>query len=257
MGPADATTRPGPPAPAQRSAFLVRPGLTGQVSRKRTPDAGGGAVYDQAGCGCSLPVLEGEWVCQPPSEDTPVRSCLWAPAVPGLSLHKSPLDFQGGNCSLLRLQARALAPPSLGLEPVKRWNHLTEESCYAYAVTRRTTRPMLGPWPLTTTGDMKAPLLGGGRRWGGQLLGPEVSRVRRKRDCRERTGGRNTGEEDRPPERLSTQITGQPPPHLPTLKITTQKEGSVYSERLKKLLMEKVGEAHGSLSSSPNPSSTI
>ncbi|XP_027963738.1 uncharacterized protein LOC114212918 [Eumetopias jubatus] len=215
MGPADATTRPGPPAPAQ-----------------------------------SLPVLEGEWVCQPPSEDTTVRSCLWAPAVPGLSLHKSPLDFQGGNCSLLRLQARALAPPSLGREPVKRWDHLTEESCYAYAVTRRTTRPMLGPWPLTTTGDMKAPLLGGGRRWGGQLLGPEVSRVRRKRDCRERTGGRNT-------ERLSTQITGQPPPHLPTLKITAQKEGSVYSERLKKLLMEKVGEAHGSLSSSPNPSSTI
>lgn len=47
----------------------------------RTPDAGGGAVYEQAGCGCSLLVLEGEWVCQPrgdtrsPGEEWPLGPC--------------------------------------------------------------------------------------------------------------------------------------------------------------------------------------
>lgn len=65
-----------------------------------------------------------------------------------------------------------------------------------HAVTRCTACPGFGPWPLWTTGDTKALLLGGGRRWRGQLLGSEVSRARRKRDCGERTRGRNTSEED-------------------------------------------------------------
>ena len=45
----------------------------------RTPDAGGGAVYDQAGCGCKLTVLEGGGCAS--LVGTPgltVRSGLWA-----------------------------------------------------------------------------------------------------------------------------------------------------------------------------------
>lgn len=71
----------------------------------RTPDAGGGAGYDQAGCGCRLAGRESGCASLPVRiPRLPVRSCLWAPAIPGLSLHMSPLDFQGRHGSLLRLR---------------------------------------------------------------------------------------------------------------------------------------------------------
>lgn len=84
----------------------------------RMPDAGGSAVYDQAGCGCSFTVLEGGWVCQP-SRDTqsPGEELPLGPCCPGLSLHMSPLDFQDGNCSLLRVPVRAREAEREGKQP--------------------------------------------------------------------------------------------------------------------------------------------